>query len=298
MRDLLRIIGAAGARLRMRVARRDRARVRVGARAGAASASCSRPTSPRARNTPGRSSRASRSRSTISTCCEQWPQLFNGREVLVRVDTGTGRGHHQHVRTAGGTCQIRRAARRTCRAGVRWPPRPVAASSACMRTPAAASSRSATGPRRPKLLLDGSTIFPDLRILNVGGGLGVPERTRAGRARSGAARCVAGCGARRTPGLELWLEPGRYLVAAAGVLLARVTQTKSQGTTRYVGVATGMNSLIRPALYGAWHEIVNLTRLDEAATRSWSMSSARSANRPMCSATTDCCRQRAKATCC
>jgi len=32
---------------------------------------------------------------------------------------------------------------------------------------------------------------------------------------------------------------------------------------RYVGIATGMNSLIRPALYGAWHEIVNLTRLDE-----------------------------------
>jgi diaminopimelate decarboxylase/aspartate kinase len=31
---------------------------------------------------------------------------------------------------------------------------------------------------------------------------------------------------------------------------------------RYVGIATGMNSLIRPALYGAWHEIVNLSRLD------------------------------------
>ena len=36
---------------------------------------------------------------------------------------------------------------------------------------------------------------------------------------------------------------------------------------RYVGVATGMNSLIRPALYGAHHEIVNLTRLDEPGDR-------------------------------
>jgi diaminopimelate decarboxylase/aspartate kinase len=35
-----------------------------------------------------------------------------------------------------------------------------------------------------------------------------------------------------------------------------------------VGIATGMNSLIRPALYGAWHEIVNLSRLDEAASES------------------------------
>jgi diaminopimelate decarboxylase/aspartate kinase len=68
------------------------------------------------------------------------------------------------------------------------------------------------------------------------------------------------------PGVDLWLEPGRYFVANAGVLLARVTQTKSKGGTRYVGVTTGMNSLIRPALYGSWHEIVNLTRLDAPAT--------------------------------
>ena len=58
---------------------------------------------------------------------------------------------------------------------------------------------------------------------------------------------------------------GDYIVATAGVLLARVTQTKGKGDKRYVGVATGMNSLIRPALYGARHEIVNLTRLDEPA---------------------------------
>ncbi|MDP9198108.1 MAG: bifunctional aspartate kinase/diaminopimelate decarboxylase, partial [Pseudomonadota bacterium] len=68
------------------------------------------------------------------------------------------------------------------------------------------------------------------------------------------------------PEFELWLEPGRYLVAAAGVLLARVTQTKGKGPIHYVGLATGMNSLIRPALYGAWHEVVNLTRCDESPT--------------------------------
>jgi diaminopimelate decarboxylase/aspartate kinase len=68
------------------------------------------------------------------------------------------------------------------------------------------------------------------------------------------------------PEYRLWLEPGRYLVAAAGVLLTHVTQTKGKGDMRYVGVSTGMNSLIRPALYGAYHEIVNLTRLHEPAT--------------------------------
>jgi diaminopimelate decarboxylase/aspartate kinase len=39
----------------------------------------------------------------------EWPELFKGRRVLVRIDTGTGRGHHHHVRT-GGTFEVRRAA--------------------------------------------------------------------------------------------------------------------------------------------------------------------------------------------
>jgi bifunctional diaminopimelate decarboxylase / aspartate kinase len=64
------------------------------------------------------------------------------------------------------------------------------------------------------------------------------------------------------PQYELWIEPGRYLVAESGVLLARVTQVKQKGDVQYVGLETGMNSLIRPALYGAYHEIVNLSKLD------------------------------------
>ncbi|MGH8090259.1 MAG: bifunctional aspartate kinase/diaminopimelate decarboxylase, partial [Rudaea sp.] len=43
------------------------------------------------------------------------------------------------------------------------------------------------------------------------------------------------------------------------------TQAKRKGGVRYVGCDAGMNSLIRPALYEAYHEIVNLTRLDEPA---------------------------------
>ncbi len=68
------------------------------------------------------------------------------------------------------------------------------------------------------------------------------------------------------PGKAIWLEPGRFVVAESGVILARVTQTKGKGAVRYVGVATGMNALIRPALYGSYHEIANLTRLGDEAT--------------------------------
>ena len=56
-------------------------------------------------------------------------------------------------------------------------------------------------------------------------------------------------------------------ILSAGVLLARVTQTKGKGEVGYVGINTGMNSLIRPALYGAFHEIVNLSRVGEPATQ-------------------------------
>jgi diaminopimelate decarboxylase/aspartate kinase len=105
-----------------------------------------------------------------------------------------------------------------------------------------------------------------VHYIDVGGGLGVPEKTgqagldlRALDARLGEIK--QGCGDR-----QLWLEPGRFIVAQAGVLLARVTQTKGKGDVQYVGVATGMNSLIRPALYGAYHDIVNLTRLGKPAT--------------------------------
>ena len=68
------------------------------------------------------------------------------------------------------------------------------------------------------------------------------------------------------PQYALWIEPGRYLVAEAGALLARVTQLKKKGPVRYVGVDAGMNSLIRPALYGAYHAIFNLDRLGDAPT--------------------------------
>ncbi|MEO6062485.1 MAG: diaminopimelate decarboxylase [Thermoflexales bacterium] len=57
----------------------------------------------------------------------------------------------------------------------------------------------------------------------------------------------------RAAGLELHLEPGRYIVADAGLLLTRVLYTKNNGGVNYVVVDAAMNDLIRPALYGARH---------------------------------------------
>jgi diaminopimelate decarboxylase len=56
--------------------------------------------------------------------------------------------------------------------------------------------------------------------------------------------------------LTLFLEPGRSIVAEAGVLLSRVVLTKGSGEKTFVILDAGMNDLIRPALYQAHHEIV------------------------------------------
>lgn len=65
-------------------------------------------------------------------------------------------------------------------------------------------------------------------------------------------------------GLDLVLEPGRYIAAPAGVLIARITLEKLSGGRRILVLDAGMNDLLRPALYGAYHEIVPLQRPVEA----------------------------------
>ena len=100
-------------------------------------------------------------------------------------------------------------------------------------------------------------------MINVGGGLGVAENNNQSPLNIGLVNQTLLQAKSAFPQLKIWLEPGRYLVAEAGVLLARVTQVKDKNSTIFIGLETGMNSLIRPALYGSYHEIVNLTRIYE-----------------------------------
>ena len=100
-------------------------------------------------------------------------------------------------------------------------------------------------------------------VIDLGGGIGVPEQLGHGEIDLQKLDRGVAALAENFPQFEFWMEPGRFLVAKAGVLVAVVTQLKGKGDVQYVGVATGMNSLIRPALYGAHHDIRNLTRLEE-----------------------------------
>ncbi len=68
-------------------------------------------------------------------------------------------------------------------------------------------------------------------------------------------------------GTHLFIEPGRSLVAAAGVLLARVVRVRSQGAKRFVVLDAAMNDLIRPALYDAYHHILPIKERPQAEPR-------------------------------
>jgi len=184
--------------------------------------------------------------------------------VFLRIDTGIGRGHHHHVKTAGAQSkfgipveELDEVARLAKQGGV---------TIVGLHAHAGSGVFDVENWTQVGSVLTGlAKRFPDVKYMDVGGGLGVPDRvegksldmTKLDEALAKVQAAV--------PQVKLWLEPGRFLVANAGVLLARVTQTKVKSGIRYVGVATGMNSLIRPALYGAHHDIVNLTRYGEAA---------------------------------
>jgi diaminopimelate decarboxylase len=114
--------------------------------------------------------------------------------------------------------------------------------------------------------------FSALEFVDVGGGFGVPYRDDESpidlehwgqqiRARIG--RAVADLG---RP-LRLAIEPGRYLVCEAGVLVTRVTTVKRTQDRTFVGVDSGMHQLIRPALYQSYHPVTAWPRREGAPER-------------------------------
>jgi diaminopimelate decarboxylase len=113
----------------------------------------------------------------------------------------------------------------------------------------------------------------DIRAISAGGGLPIPYRpgepeldlSAYARSWSGARKRIE---AHLGHAVELEIEPGRYLVGSAGILVAEVRATKTMGTNNFVMVDAGFNDLVRPAMYGAEHQM-SLIRRDagDTATR-------------------------------
>jgi diaminopimelate decarboxylase len=118
-----------------------------------------------------------------------------------------------------------------------------------------------------EILFDIAADFPDLQFLDFGSGFKVPYKTddvatdvdALGRVMT--ERFNAFC-TEYGRELELWFEPGKYLVSEAGWLLTTATVLKQTPSCVFVGTDSGLNHLIRPMLYDSYHRIVNADRLE------------------------------------
>lgn len=93
----------------------------------------------------------------------------------------------------------------------------------------------------------------ELEFIDLGGGLGIPYEGGEGLTAHDFAAAVVP--EMEGTGLRLLMEPGRYLVGAAGILLTRVLYVKEGGGKRFVITDAGMNDLLRPSHYSGWHAV-------------------------------------------
>ena len=188
---------------------------------------------------------------------ERFGSLYPGREIGVRLNPGIGAGHDEKVVTGG-----------SCKFGIEYEKIPE-----ILKTAGAHDLRIvAINQHVGSLFLDYGTFleacrrmlavapaFPDLRIIDFGGGYGVPYRGEDRLDLSGLSReltelvrgFLADCG---SPDIRFYTESGRYIVAECCELLGTVQSRKEVAGVRYVGTDLGFNVLIRPVLYDAWHE--------------------------------------------
>ena len=192
---------------------------------------------------------------------------YDGR-VCVRVNPGVGAGHHEKVTTGGAAkfgIPYDRAAEAARDAAERFDVVGVHAHAGSGIDPDQLDSHRELVARMGELAReltdpDDAGVAPlDLEYVDVGGGFGVPYREDAPALDLPAvADATRDAVAPLPEGVELAVEPGRYVVADAGGLLTRLHTVKPTPDEAVVGVDAGMTDLLRPAMYDAYHPIRNL----------------------------------------
>lgn len=123
-----------------------------------------------------------------------------------------------------------------------------------------------------EILLEVALEFPDLEVINFGGGIPIPYRpgdkefSLADFSNLVEPLLKEDFKSRSRP-ITYYFEPGRWLIASAGVLLTRVNTVKDQGKKVFLGTDTGFNHLLRPALYDAYHHVTNISKPGAEAVR-------------------------------
>jgi diaminopimelate decarboxylase len=210
---------------------------------------------------------------------EKLLKMGTPRVLSVRINPNLGAGHHQHVITAGKTSKFgvhKEAALKAYKlaknAGVKSFGIHMHIGSGIIDASSITSAMNKLLDIAKKVHENNDVTFD---FVNVGGGIGVPYMP-------GEKEVDLELFSNKLVGLfkekseeyslgkpEFWLEPGRYLVAEAGILLTRVNMIKRTPFRIFVGVDAGFNTLIRPAMYGSYHHILVVNKLDHALTEEY-----------------------------
>ncbi len=115
-----------------------------------------------------------------------------------------------------------------------------------------------------EVLFDIADKFPDLQYIDLGGGFKVPykpgeEGTDIEKLGKKVAEEFNWFEKKFNRHLQVWFEPGKFLVSEAGYFITTVNVLKDSGDVSFAGVDTGLNHLIRPMFYGAYHAIENIS---------------------------------------
>ncbi len=194
---------------------------------------------------------------------QHWPEVFAGKEIFLRIDPNVGKGHHQFVKTAGASSKF----------GIPQSELeqliPILAKHQIEVIGLHAHAGSGIlnndhWAEHAQFLVTLASQFSGVKYLNLGGGFGIKEREQQTALTMKLVDQHLQQVKKDHPEYEFWIEPGRFMVANAGVLLAKTTQVKQKDNYYYVGLNTGMNSLMRPALYGSYHPVFNLSKFEQA----------------------------------
>jgi diaminopimelate decarboxylase len=126
-----------------------------------------------------------------------------------------------------------------------------------------------------EILFEAAKDFPNLRFLDFGSGFKVAYKdgdkvTDIEDLGSRLSQVFNDFCVRYGKPLELWVEPGKFIVSESGYLLVKVNVVKETPTLTFVGVNSGLNHLIRPMMYDAYHHIVNVSN-PQGATRNYTI---------------------------
>lgn len=196
---------------------------------------------------------------------ERYGRLFPGTDVGVRLNPDIGDGHHDHVVTGGSETKF----------GIGHEDIEAANAIAKHHSLVICGLQQHIGSgildiktfiRAMEAMLTVAERFPELRFVDFGGGFGIgyePDEDDFDVVEFGArADSLLELFRARKPAVTFRFEPGRWVIAPCGTLYVTVTAIKRGKQRTFVGTDSGFNQLLRPALYGSWHAIENVSRPD------------------------------------